>query len=116
MFLGQQSLTVTRQTGSYVDGVWTLAADSTFGIVGSIQQLSARELQLLPEGERTREQRILYSLTQLRTAKLDTQVPPDEVTYDGRQWRVQDRRYYDQATAGPLQHYRYRLVAVGDDE
>ena len=118
--LGLQSLTVTRQTaGSWVDGDWVDGASTeTLTIRGSIQPMGLRELELFPEGERHREQRKLYSETELKVAELDTPRTGDIVSYAGKSWRVHGLTTYDELTGatGKLAHWKYRLVKIGVDE
>lgn len=77
--------TVTRNTASYgSDGRLTAASPTTFSITASVQPLSGRDLQRLPEGKRTREARAVFTPTML------TPGPnlPDQIQIDGLAWEV----------------------------
>lgn len=108
--LGATLLTVTRTAaGTYVDGVWTPGATSTFGIEGSLQPMSGRELLLLPEGERAAARWKLYTETALLTADEAAQTEADRVSWNGRSLVVV--RVNDYSHVGMLEHYRCELVA-----
>jgi len=77
--------TVTRRgPTTSVGGRATLAGSSTFTIQASVQALSGRDLQRLPEGMRVQELRKLYTPTQLQAIGA-----PDVVSIDGSSWEVQ---------------------------
>lgn len=55
-------LTVTREgVTTYVDGRAVHASSSTFQLVTNVQPVNGRDLLLLPEGDRFKEQYYLYS-------------------------------------------------------
>lgn len=62
-------------------------AATTFEITASVQPMSGRELDRLPEGLRQREVRVVFTATELK-GTADTQ-EADEITIDGEQWQVQ---------------------------
>jgi hypothetical protein len=79
--------TVTRTgAGSYSGGILSAGSTSSFSIVASVQPLSGRDLQVLPEGQRTDETRVLYTTTQLLT-RTATQAP-DSISIDGSTYEV----------------------------
>ena len=55
------------QAGSLINGVWTKAVPAYLDeeIIGDLQPLSSRELELLSEGERRKELIKLYTLRQI---------------------------------------------------
>lgn len=119
--LGSQQLVVIRQApGERVNGVFVPGNECRLAVTGSIQPLTGRELMLLPEGERAREQRKLYVQPpfELRTVIADGETMPDQVVYRGQRWEVHADTSYDQPTGfgSGLEHSRYRLVAVQQDE
>lgn len=83
--------TYTRPTaGSYVDGRWVEAAPETaVEFRASIQPTSGRELMLLPEGQRAKDNVTIYTETELQVAKPEQSIKGDRVTYAGRTWEVQ---------------------------
>lgn len=78
-----------RAVGSYVNGVWVPGALSTVTATVSIQPASARDRQILPEGDRTRETVRVYSPVELKTTLEGSSAQaPDEFTWQGRLYRV----------------------------
>lgn len=83
-------ITITRKTGgSYVNGVWTPAADATSSARASVQPLIGAELQRLPEGQRTGEVYKLYTATQLYAASETLARDADLITWRGAQYQVE---------------------------
>jgi hypothetical protein len=79
--------TVTRTAqGVYTNGRYTPGATTTFPIVASIQPVTGRDLQLLPEGQHASESRIVYTTTELRSRA--TANDPDTIAIDGEAWDV----------------------------
>lgn len=112
--LGAVELNVTRTSGSYVEGVWTPAAPSTFDIEGSLQPLNGRELLLLPEGERSKGSWKLYTEpeVELRVAEAGGAAEADTVAWEGRTLRVVGRLDHGHHTGLTLQHRKYLLREV----
>ena len=76
--------TVTRSAnGTYVNGRLVAGAPSTFSIEASIQPVTGRELQALPEAYHGEEVKVIYTVTELLAAPT-----PDVVTIDGEAWEV----------------------------
>lgn len=101
---GDRFTVVRRRAGIFERGryVKDLSAPETFEAVGSIQPLNGRELQFLPEGEKDREVRKLYTTTAL---KIDED-EPDHVVYLGVEYEVTvDTDWKPQAN-----YFRYKLV------
>lgn len=79
--------TVTRTTnGALVKGKAQAGTPSTFSVAGSLQSVTGRELQAMPESYRGDEVRVLYTLTELRTVSETYQA--DKVTIAGETWLV----------------------------
>ena len=117
--LGRQTHTLERTAaGSYVAGVWTVGAPASSTFTGSLQPLSGRELERLPEGLRTRATSQLFTDpdVQLLTVELSTAKQADVVvTPTGRRFEivaVEDWTAHSARTA----HYRYLLAELGADE
>lgn len=82
---GTYVLTRTTQ-GTYAAGRYTGGSTSTISIVASIQPLSGRDLQAMPEAQHGTETRVVYTKTPLQTES--PAGPPDRVTIDGELWEV----------------------------
>lgn len=79
--------TVTRTAvGTRTNGRYTPGATSTFDITASVQPVTGRDLQSLPEGQRAEETRIVYTTTELRTRTAT--VDPDSISIDSETWAV----------------------------
>ena len=86
--LSSGSYTVTRRGPSAYDsdGIRTSPTTSTLTVMGSLQPMSGRDLQRLPEGMRTREGKAFFTPTALLTAASGQE--PDTISADGDTWEV----------------------------
>lgn len=108
--LGETTLQLHRTAaGTHVNGVWVPGAVTEITIRGSLQPINARELALLPEGERTRGRWKLYTRTPLRTANPAEYTEADRIAWQGRTLTVVQVRDYAHV-GGSLAHYRADLV------
>ncbi len=100
------SYTVTRQSpSSYgADGRLVAATPSYFEIRASVQPVSGRDLQRLPEGLRTSEIIAVFTATELRTQ--GPSQDPDLIEIDGDTYEVQKVERW--ATLGAY----YRALAL----
>lgn len=104
-----------RDPGSYVNGNWTPAGTYTeFQIIASIQPINGRELQMMPEGQRTREMVRIYTKSGLRPTIEQQNVKGDLVSYKGRQWEVQKVEEWEFSWDG-LAHFKAIALLVEDD-
>lgn len=112
-FLGAGTYTVTRHAVStWTDGEHVPGAETTFQIVASIQPITGRELEMLPEGDRNRGRLKCYTETLLQAGEGDA--VPDRVEYKGTDYEVQEVRDFQDHGTG-LPHYRVMLVEIGAD-
>ncbi len=103
--------TITRKrysSGSHgTDGRWS-ATPATSSITGSEPQtISAKEMQLLPEGEREMDLRRFYTQADLRVSSQHDQVEADEVSWDG------GTTYYRVLQVEPFNLWDHNRVRVG---
>lgn len=85
--LASGTYTVTRYgAGSYVEGEHTEGTASTFDIKASVQPMSGRELMKLPEGERTQDNLVVLTASELRTREGTAQA--DRLSIDGATYEV----------------------------
>lgn len=114
--LGQARHRVLRRhRGGYVAGEYRDGGLTTFGVDGSVQPLTAREIELLPEGIRQRAQFKLYvaeGQPRMKVAGNDGADLGDLLAVDGTWFEVHGMTAYDAVrTPGfTLQHRRFALV------
>jgi hypothetical protein len=84
---GTYSVTRAANAGTYVDGVFVPGSTSTLSIAASVQPVSGRELQRLPEGLRTRELLSLFTVDALLVEAPG--VRPDIITIRSETWQVE---------------------------
>lgn len=79
---------VTRRSSETVDaaGMSVLADPTIFKIDASIQPITGRELEQLPEGQRSSEVRLVLTRSEMRTRLPGN--APDVITYQGETWTV----------------------------
>lgn len=88
--------TVTRRTkGGFTRGVANDPTTSTFTITASVQPISGRDLQRLPELRDNRETRVLFTTTQLLTG--DSTREADLVAINGENFECQHVEQWIQA-------------------
>lgn len=90
--LAQGRFTVTRPSGSYVAGRWVEGAATILEITASIQPATPKELQRLPEGDRTRDVIAIWTTTELRVGE---GAQADRVSYGGATYEVQAVERWD---------------------
>ena len=98
-----------RAAGSYVDGIWTPGAETTPTVSGSVQPLRSDELKNLPEAQRVRGVRKIYTDSMLQTADEANAIQADRITYDGEDWEVHKIDDHDMNT---LAHYKAIIVRM----
>lgn len=87
--MGGKPYQVTRSGGGeYVKGEWVEIAQQTLQIVASIQPLSGREIERLPEGDRIRESKKGYFVEAVRPSSEITGAAADLVLIEGKQFQV----------------------------
>ncbi len=119
-------MTVPQQPGFFVDvtlrrpdgagsygtnGEWTESATTDSTIRASIQPPTGKELLYLEEGQRTRDIKKIYALSELRTATEGAvQTDADIIVFNGEEFEVvQVLPWDDPGPALQLQHYKALL-------
>ena len=116
--LGQTTKTVTPQTGAYVNGVWVSSAGTPYNVRASVQPLSPRAVEMLPEGARTSARYVAFvrSPATIKTTDLtgSPATPADRITYQAREYVAYSHRDFSDHTSG-LAHQEYVLIEVWAD-
>lgn len=92
MILGQEAITLRRTTSTTTwgsDGRPAAPTTSDSTIMASVQPLGEQELQNLPEGQRQRSPRRVYTTVALQTADPDTDTDADQLVIDGEAYQIQ---------------------------
>lgn len=112
--LGNDPFTVKRRAdGEYINGRYErpTGADTEFPASGSVQVLRTRELELLPEAQRSKAARKVYTTCELKAG--GPNVPqgkePDHLVYEGIEYEVQG--VDDWQRQG--NYFKYLLVKAG---
>ncbi len=77
-----------RSAGTFVNGIATPGAESTFSIVAAVVPTPGKELLRLPELRRSIETKTVYTATTL-TVGVQGGNDADLILLDGEQWEVQ---------------------------
>lgn len=116
--LGAAFYTVSRYTGSYVNGEFVPTLDSTFDVWASIQPLELDQIELFDFGPRRTAKYWMFVRAEdptLRTTEDTEDEPPDRVSYRGKDLEVHGvGEWRDHLRGNP--HRAYTLVAVESTE
>lgn len=92
------------------NGRWTPGAATSTTIEASVQPASGKVLATLPEGERSRDPRTIFTFDPLRVASQFDGTDADRLTIDGASYEV--RELTDWRTAAPIAHYEALALRV----
>lgn len=112
--LGNDEFTVKRRAdGEFINGRYErpTGADTEFPATGSVQVMTPRELQILPEATRAASSRKLYTTCELKVGGADAPKgkEPDHIVYEGIEYEVQ--AVGDWKRQG--NYFKYLLVKAG---
>jgi hypothetical protein len=89
--LSTGTYTVTRPgAGTWTNGLFVEGTASTFQIQASVQPASPKDLQRLPEGERTMNVIVIFTTTELLLASQAARTLSDRIAYRGANYEVED--------------------------
>jgi membrane protein implicated in regulation of membrane protease activity len=86
-----------RAAATYVDGIATPGATTTFSILAAVVPASGRDLLRLPEGRRSTETKTVYTASVLLVGAVGGN-EADIVTIEGDSWEVQTAGQWPAAT------------------
>jgi len=82
-----QTITGTRNAGSYVDGRWVAGTPSALSFSGVIQNATPDDLKVLLEGQRTEEAIKIHTIFEL-IPQIDNTTNGDIISYQSKNWLV----------------------------
>jgi len=104
-----EDVTITRfLPGAYVDGIWQEAQDAQFEATMSVQPVTDRELENLPEGRRSGSVNKCYIASDIFTIDARTQRNPDRVSWQGRTYELIEVQRW----RGDLGHWKGFLAEI----
>jgi hypothetical protein len=87
--LGADTYTATRYTvGTYVNGDWSHAVDSTFSVYGTFRSISPDEQQPKSEGIRSKQRANFYTEAVLHVASVESKQRGDSIVIEGLTYEV----------------------------
>lgn len=99
--------------GTYVKGRWKPGTVSApVSIACSIQPISGKTLERLPEGQRVGDLRVMYTETEVFMANEISQTKSDLVDFKGRRYEVELVEQW----FGPIPHFKCVLRGVRIEE
>ena len=107
-----RNISYRHRTAELVNGVWEFSeTDGTF--TGSVQPLTGKELQFLPEGRRDIGLMKVYSNTPLSVSVEGSNTPGDIVIWAGRKWEIIRELVFANDI---INHYKYIAALFNGDE
>ena len=84
------------------------STSDTTGVVASVQPITGKELERLPEGIRSKRPAKLYSETELKMVDVGAGTPADQIIWDSETWEVSRLEPHTWGT-----YYKAIIVKVG---
>ena len=107
-----RTISYKHRTAELVNGVWEFSeTDGTF--TGSVQPLTGKELQFLPEGRRDIGLMKVYSNTPLSVSVEGSNTPGDVVIWAGRKWEIIRQLVFANDL---INHYKYIAALFNDGD
>lgn len=104
-------IVVLRRTGSRVNGRWVSTPETRVNVTGSVQPVSGKDTQFLPEGRRDVGVVKVYCNSPLNVSVEGSADSGDIVIWHGKKWEV----FQELAFAnGLINHYKYLAGYVGE--
>lgn len=88
-----QTLSILRNTGTWMSGRWSQSSSTTLSISGIIDPLTTKELSQLPNFDQLNGGIRAYTLTQLNPTQLSSSESStgsisDEIIWKGHNWQI----------------------------
>lgn len=120
MILAPNNFSIIRESeaGSWVNGKWVPGETTRFTVTGSLQPLTQREVEMLPEAARTKAKFAFYCENNqefLKTTDLAETKGADRLLWNGREYMLFGVGDWHLHLTG-VPHKAYALIEVGVDE
>lgn len=102
---------IRMMPGEYVRGEWVEGASTEVGIMASVQPTTGRDLEALPEGNRSSSTVKIYTDDRLKTTDPQGQQQPDLIVYMGDRYKVICEAPNQ---SGVINHFKYLAELVKD--
>lgn len=86
--LDAQPFTINRTTGAFAQGGWQANAPTAIPAFGVISTATAKDLDMVPEGDRVRESLVFYNVQQIFVTNAQNSQISDVLVWKGVQYRV----------------------------
>ena len=87
-----QNFQVIRRPGKWSEGKWVIENPQQFNLHGVITVASARDINMVPEGERIKGMMSFYSTEPLYTTRVENSTAPsqisDELLWRGEKYKI----------------------------
>ena len=90
----RQVYTVTRTKGHYEKGKFILDEPIKFDISGVITVASAKEVNMIPEGDRINGAMVFYSLVPLHTTTNNPNAISDTIEWQNNKYKIMPNKHY----------------------
>ena len=105
-----RTIQAEHRAGSYVRGDWVVSTTENFTFVGSVQPLTGKETEFLPETRRDTGLVKVYSNTPLAVSLEGSNTAGDVVIWAGKRWEVIQELVY---ANGVFDHYKSSAAYIG---
>ena len=105
-----RTIQAEHRVGSYVRGDWVVSTTENFTFVGSVQPLTGKETEFLPENRRDTGLVKVYSNTPLAVSLEGSSAAGDVVIWAGKRWELIQELVY---ANGLIDHYKYIAAYIG---
>lgn len=100
--------------GSYVDGIFTPGAETSFTIQASVQPLRDDEIKNLPEGRRASDVVKLYTISDLLTVEdKGANQQPDRLVWRGEDYELSSKSVRSMDVLNHMRYYATRVPVSG---
>ena len=108
-----RTISYKHRTAELVNGVWEFSDTEDGTFTGSVQPLTGKELQFLPEGRCDIGLMKVYSNTPLSVSVEGSNTPGDIVIWAGRKWEIIRELVFANDL---INHYKYIAALFNGDE